>query len=98
MITVSPGASVGTRISVKWAWKRCRRRRPLYEDKDARIFILANGQSEGRIRLCRLLRPADPEPLADGAGHTFGRDGDTVQARSTSGALIGRSRCRRQPH
>ena len=26
---------------------------------------------EGRIRLCRLLRPADHKPLADGAGHTF---------------------------
>src|ERR1700712_5202946 len=34
---------------------------------------------EGRIRLCRLLRPADPEPLADGAGHTFARDAATSE-------------------
>ena len=26
---------------------------------------------DGRLRLCRLLRPADHKPVADGAGHTF---------------------------
>ena len=57
------------------------RRRPFYEAQDARISILANGSPEGRIRLCRLHRPADPEPLADGAGRTFGRDRCAVQGR-----------------
>jgi len=48
------------------------RRRPLYEDKDARISILANGiKPKGRIRLCRLLQAHRHKPLADGAGHTF---------------------------
>lgn len=63
--------------------KNAARRRPYYEAQDARTSILANGSPEGRIRLCRLPRPADPEPLADGAGHTFRRDRRAVQARPT---------------
>jgi len=48
------------------------RRRPLYEDQNARISILANGvMLKGRIRLCRLLCAHHHKPLADGAGHTF---------------------------
>ncbi len=47
---------------------RCR---PLYEDQNARLSILANGSPEGRIRLCRQIKPDTEKPLADGAGHTF---------------------------
>jgi len=50
---------------------RCR---PLYEDQNARLSILANGSPEGRIRLCRQIKPDTEKPLADGAGHTFSVD------------------------
>jgi len=47
---------------------RCR---PLYEDQDARLSILANGSPEGRIRLCRLFRPDSRSHLPTGRAIRF---------------------------
>jgi hypothetical protein len=65
------GLTVDRRPGTLWR-KMAHRRRPLYEDQDARISILANGvMLKGRIRLCRLPHAHRHKPLADGAGHTF---------------------------
>lgn len=56
------------------------RGRPPCEDQSARISILAQGHAlGGRIRFCRLLRPATKMPLADRAGHTFCRHRAAVE-------------------
>lgn len=47
---------------------RCR---PLYEDQDARISILANGIAERPDTFSQTDQTTDLKPLADGAGHTF---------------------------
>ncbi len=49
---------------------RCR---PLYEDQDARLSILANGSPEGRIRLCRLFRPDSRSHLPTGRAIRFAK-------------------------
>jgi len=47
---------------------RCR---PLYEDQDARISILANGIAERPDTFVQTVYAITKKPLADGAGHTF---------------------------
>lgn len=47
------------------------RRRPLYEDPDARISILANGTAERPDTFMQTAQTSRHKPLADGAGHTF---------------------------
>ncbi len=47
---------------------RCR---PLYEDQDARISILANGIAERPDTFVQTVYAMTEKPLADGAGHTF---------------------------
>ena len=45
--------------------------RPLYEDRNARISILANGVAERPDTFVQTVRASITKPLADGAGHTF---------------------------
>jgi class 3 adenylate cyclase len=47
------------------------RRRPLYEDQDARISILAHGAAERPDTFSQTAQTSRHKPLADGAGHTF---------------------------
>jgi hypothetical protein len=47
---------------------RCR---PLYEDQNARISILANGIAERPDTFVQTVHAGTKKPLADGAGHTF---------------------------
>jgi len=58
---------------------RCR---PLYEDQDARLSILANGSPEGRIRLCRLFRPDSRSHLPTGRAIRFAPNADPLEGRS----------------
>ncbi len=68
-------------------WKPLRkngaRRRPLYEAQDARIYILAKGSPEGRIRFCRLHRPVDLSHLWMGRAHAFGGNRGAVEEGSS---------------
>jgi transposase len=45
--------------------------RPLYEDRNARISILANGIAERPDTFVQTVHASIAKPLADGAGHTF---------------------------
>src|SRR5215213_11805943 len=47
---------------------RCR---PLHEERNARISILANGTAEGPDTFVQTDQPITTKPLADGAGHTL---------------------------
>lgn len=63
---------------------RCR---PLYEDQDARISILANGiMPKGRIRFRRLLRSSETNRLPTGRAIRFCARG--VQGREVAGAPL----------
>ena len=65
------------------------RGRPLYEDRDARISILAAARAPTcRIRLCRLLNPSSIS-ACNGAGHTFGRHGGAVEGRAAPVQMSG---------
>ncbi|MGO9848143.1 MAG: hypothetical protein ACLPKT_16600 [Methylocella sp.] len=51
--------------------------RPLYEDRNARISILANGIAERPDTFVQTVHASITKPLADGAGHTFAPAAET---------------------
>jgi hypothetical protein len=57
------------------------RRRPLYEDQDARISILANSEAERPDTFWQIVQAGRRKSLADGAGHTFSTPRPTASAR-----------------
>ena len=63
---------------------RCR---PLYEDRNARISILANGIAERPDTFVQTVLASTKKPLADGAGHTFAPEAETW-ARTTVESTI----------
>src|SRR5690606_11585588 len=90
------GLTVDRCPGTQWR-KMAHRRRPPYEDQDARISILSNGVApKGRIRFCRLLQTRRHKPLADGAGHTFCAAGAATDNSSVSSAPASVTKMRSQ--